>query len=148
MFLLKKYIRSMWLVRHRIQPSDISRELMVTLGTVTTSLNNLERKGYIERRRSEVDRRVCNLSLTKNGRLLYRLHQQFHKRMVNQIVEYMSPWREEWMQKDCKICIVSWRKLNNGLCLKLVKFAHYAPDQVVSNDVLAEIMDTNWWMDQ
>ena len=26
-------------------PSDISRELMVTLGTVTTSLNNLERKG-------------------------------------------------------------------------------------------------------
>ena len=60
-------------------PSDISRELMVTLGTVTTSLNNLERKGYIERRRSEVDRRVVHLSLTKNGRLLYRLHQQFHK---------------------------------------------------------------------
>jgi len=28
-------------------PSDISRSLMVTLGTVTTSLNNLERKGYI-----------------------------------------------------------------------------------------------------
>ena len=97
-------------------PSDISRELMVTLGTVTTSLNNLERKGYIERRRSEVDRRVVHLSLTKNGRLLYRLHQQFHKRMVNQIIGDMSPEEKKVMQKDCKICIVSWRKLNNGLC--------------------------------
>lgn len=55
-------------------PSDISKELLVTLGTVTTSLNNLERKGYIERRRSSIDRRVVHLSLTKKGRLLYRLH--------------------------------------------------------------------------
>jgi len=46
-------------------PSDISRSLMVTLGTVTTSLNNLERKGYIERTRSEIDRRVVHLSLTQ-----------------------------------------------------------------------------------
>ena len=32
-----------------VTPSQVSKELMVTLGTVTTSLNNLERKGYIER---------------------------------------------------------------------------------------------------
>ena len=80
-------------------PSDISRELMVTLGTVTTSLNNLERKGYIERRRSEVDRRVVHLNLTKNGRLLYRLHQRFHNRMVMQVVDGMSPEERQVMQK-------------------------------------------------
>ena len=80
-------------------PSDISRSLMVTLGTVTTSLNNLERKGYIERTRSEVDRRVVHLSLTKRGKLLYRLHQQFHKRMVNQIIDGMSPDERKVMQK-------------------------------------------------
>ena len=74
-------------------PSDISRSLMVTLGTVTTSLNNLERK------RSEVDRRVVHLSLTKRGKLLYRLHQQFHKRMVNQIIDGMSPDERKVMQK-------------------------------------------------
>ena len=71
-------------------PSDISRSLMVTLGTVTTSLNNLERKGYIERTRSEVDRRVVHLNLTKNGRLIYRLHRRFHKRMVERIIEGMD----------------------------------------------------------
>ena len=80
-------------------PSDISRELMVTLGTVTTSLNNLERKGYIERRRSEVDRRVVHLNLTNNGRLLYRLHKRFHNRMVMQVVDGMSPEERQVMQK-------------------------------------------------
>ena len=54
-------------------PSDIARELMVTLGTVTTSLNKLEKKGYVERHRSKVDRRVVHLNLTKKGRLIYRL---------------------------------------------------------------------------
>ncbi len=80
-------------------PSDISKELLVTLGTVTTSLNNLERKGYIERRRSSIDRRVVHLSLTKKGRLLYRLHKRFHNRMVMQVVEGMSSEEKNAMQK-------------------------------------------------
>ena len=80
-------------------PSDISRELMVTLGAVTTSLDNLKQKGYIERRRSEIDRRVVHLNLTKNGRLLYRLHKRFHNRMVMQVVEGMSSEERKVMQK-------------------------------------------------
>ena len=80
-------------------PSDISKELLVTLGTVTTSLNNLERKGYIERRRSSIDRRVVHLSLTNMGRLLYRLHKRFHNRMVMQVVEGMSSEEKNAMQK-------------------------------------------------
>ncbi|WP_228113280.1 enoyl-CoA hydratase-related protein, partial [Streptococcus mitis] len=32
-----------------VTPSQVSKELMVTLGTVTTSLNNLERKGLVYR---------------------------------------------------------------------------------------------------
>ncbi|MGT2803230.1 DNA-binding transcriptional regulator, MarR family [Streptococcus henryi] len=72
-----------------VTPSDIARELMLTLGTVTTSLNKLEAKGYIERTRSKHDRRVVHLTLTKKGRLLNRLHSKFHKSMVNHIVEGM-----------------------------------------------------------
>ena len=105
-------------------PSDISKELLVTLGTVTTSLNNLERKGYIERRRSSIDRRVVHLSLTKKGRLLYRLHKRFHNRMVMQVVEGMSP--EE--------------KMNYA---RITQVAHYAPEQIVTNDDLAKIIDTS-----
>lgn len=81
--------------RSNVTPSDIARELMLTLGTVTTSLNKLEAKGYIERQRSKIDRRVVHLTLTKKGRLLNRLHHKFHKTMVAQIAEDMT---EEEMQ--------------------------------------------------
>ena len=80
-------------------PSKVSKELMVTLGTVTTSLNNLERKGYIERIRSEQDRRVVYLHLTKKGRLLHRLHKRFHKAMVEKIIDGMSPEEIDVMGK-------------------------------------------------
>ena len=80
-------------------PTDIARALMVTLGTVTTSLNNLERKGYIERVRSTKDRRVVHLYLTKKGRLVYRLHQRFHRAMVRQITEGMDEVEFKAMKK-------------------------------------------------
>ena len=68
-------------------PSAVAKELMLTLGTVTTSLNKLEKKGYIVRTRSSVDRRVVHLSHSKKGRLVYRLHRRFHKSMVMRITE-------------------------------------------------------------
>lgn len=80
-------------------PTDVARTLMVTLGTVTTSLNNLERKGYIERVRSTKDRRVVHLYLTKKGRLVYRLHQRFHRVMVRQITEGMDETEFKVMKK-------------------------------------------------
>nr|WP_207927401.1 MarR family transcriptional regulator [Streptococcus catagoni] len=75
---------------NQVTPSDIARELMITLGTVTTSLNKLEAKGYIERTRSLSDRRVVFLSLTKKGRLLDRLHAKFHKNMVGHVIKEMD----------------------------------------------------------
>lgn len=73
-----------------VTPSDIAKELLLTLGTVTTSLNKLEKKGYIERHRSATDRRVVHITLTSKGRLLYRLHHKFHKNMVMRIIEDMD----------------------------------------------------------
>lgn len=82
-----------------VTPTDIAKELMLTLGTVTTSLNKLEKKGYIERQRSDSDRRVVYVHLTKKGRLLYRLHREFHKKMVLQILEGMSESEAEALKK-------------------------------------------------
>ena len=82
-----------------VTPSFVSKELMVTLGTVTTCLNNLERKGYIERIRSDQDRRVVYLHLTKKGRLVHRLHKRFHKAMIERIIEGMSSEEMDVMGK-------------------------------------------------
>lgn len=85
-----------------VTPSDIARELMLTLGTVTTSLNKLEAKGYIERKRSKLDRRVVHLTLTKKGKLLDRLHRKFHKNMVIHIAEDMNEQEFEVLAQGLK----------------------------------------------
>ena len=74
-----------------VTPSQVSKELMVTLGTVTTSLNNLERKGYIERIRSDKDRRVVQEHVTTCGPRVQPHHKSIHKAMVERIIEGMSP---------------------------------------------------------
>jgi DNA-binding MarR family transcriptional regulator len=48
------------------------------------------KKGYVERIRSEDDRRVVKLSLTKKGKLLYRVHQHFHSQMIKEILVNME----------------------------------------------------------
>ncbi|MHB9782828.1 fatty acid biosynthesis transcriptional regulator FabT [Streptococcus sp. 10F2] len=85
-----------------VTPSEIAETLMVTLGTVTTSLNKLEAKGYIVRTRSTIDRRVVHLGLTKKGRLIYRLHRRFHRAMVTRITDGMEPAELEVMQRGLK----------------------------------------------
>ncbi|AUB52166.1 MULTISPECIES: fatty acid biosynthesis transcriptional regulator FabT [Enterococcus] len=70
--------------------SEVAKELSITVGTLTTAINKLVRKGYVERIRSEDDRRVVKLGLTKKGKLLYRVHQHFHREMVKNIMDGMA----------------------------------------------------------
>ncbi len=62
---------------------------MVTLGTVTLRLNNLERKGYRTYPLNQIVV-VVHLHLTKKGRLVHRLHKRFHKAMVERIIGHES----------------------------------------------------------
>ncbi len=64
--------------------SEVAKELSITVGTLTTAINKLVKKGYVERIRSEDDRRVVKLGLTKKGKLLFRVHQHFHREMVKE----------------------------------------------------------------
>ena len=47
--------------------SSIAKSLSVTMGTLTIAINNLVKKGYVNRVRSEKDRRVVLISLTPKG---------------------------------------------------------------------------------
>lgn len=62
--------------------TDVAKYLKLNKGTLTTNLNILERKGYIQRIPNKDDHRVINLKLTRKGRLLYRAHSAFHRQMV------------------------------------------------------------------
>ena len=70
--------------------SEVAKRLSVTVGTLTVAINNLEKKGYVERIRCETDRRIVRLKLTNRGRLFYRVHASFHKNMVKAALTDMN----------------------------------------------------------
>lgn len=55
--------------------SSIARKLNITVGSLTTAMNSLVNKKYVERRRSEEDRRVVFVKLTSKGIRAFRHHE-------------------------------------------------------------------------
>ena len=86
--------------------SEVAQSLKITVGTLTTAINKLIKKQYVERKRIEEDRRVVLIKLTKRGKLAYRLHEKFHKDMINTAIEGLD-------EKEEKILISSLSKLND-----------------------------------
>lgn len=66
--------------------SDIAKKLSVTVGTLTTNMNGLEKKGYIIRERSTSDKRVVLVTLTERGRKAFYHHRDFHRNMIKAVV--------------------------------------------------------------
>ncbi len=67
--------------------SEVARDIGITLGTLTTAVSNLVKKGYVERKKSENDRRVVNIDLTKKGKLAYRIHAKFHRDIIRETID-------------------------------------------------------------
>lgn len=66
--------------------SEIAKRMSVTVGTLTTNMNGLEKKGYIIRERSSEDKRVVFITLTERGRKAFFHHRDFHKQMIKSVV--------------------------------------------------------------
>ncbi|MCQ4725752.1 MarR family transcriptional regulator [Anaerotignum faecicola] len=81
---------------------EIAKALKITVGTLTVAINNLVKKGYVERYRSDNDRRVVKIGLTKKGRLLFRVHLSFHRAMINKCVEGLTGEQEEILTQSLK----------------------------------------------
>lgn len=70
--------------------SAVAKMMSVTVGTLTTAINNLVKKGYVTRVRSAEDKRVVLLTLTEKGVAAYEKHAAFHKKMVQTVMEGFS----------------------------------------------------------
>ncbi|WP_373897260.1 MarR family winged helix-turn-helix transcriptional regulator [Haloimpatiens sp. FM7315] len=80
--------------------SEVAKKLDITVGTLTTAINNLVRKEYVERKRDESDRRVVKIALTKKGKLAYRVHDKFHSDMIKATIEGLSGQEEDILIKS------------------------------------------------
>ena len=75
---------------HIIEMSDIAAKLNITVGSLTTSMNSLVKKGYATRERSEQDRRVVFIHLTLKGRKAYHHHAEFHRKMTDAVLDVLD----------------------------------------------------------
>ena len=89
-----------------INMSSIAKELSVTVGTLTISMNSLVKKGYVTRCRSTQDRRVVHISLSEKGVKAYYHHKHFHEQMIQGVVEVLT-------EEELQALIKALTKLNS-----------------------------------
>ena len=80
--------------------STVAKLMSVTVGTLTIAINNLVKKGYVSRVRSEEDRRVVLIFLTEKGKRAYQHHREFHDGMVNALVEGLDEGQQKILVKS------------------------------------------------
>ena len=85
--------------------STIAHLLSVTVGTLTISMNNLVKKGYVIRQRGTLDRREVYISLSEKGKRAYEHHARFHKAMIDSV-------SEELTQEEMEMLVKTLSKLN------------------------------------
>lgn len=84
---------------HPRNMTSVAKALQVTTGTLTISVNGLVKKGFVERVRSEEDRRVVLVSLTEKGRKAHEQHAKFHEDMIRRIVRELTEEDKRVLEK-------------------------------------------------
>ena len=70
--------------------SSIARKLDITVGSLTTAMNSLVKKKYVERYRGEEDRRGVFVKLTEKGVRAYVHHEDYHRQMTQAILDRLE----------------------------------------------------------
>ena len=85
--------------------STVAKALSVTVGTLTIAINNLVKKGYVKRARSEEDRRVVLISLSSKGKHAFDHHEKFHDEMIKATLDGLN-------QEQTKILVKALKNLS------------------------------------
>lgn len=91
--------------------THVANLLGINVSTLTTAVNKLVKKGYVERLRDEDDRRIVRIHLTEDGIEAVRAHESFHDEMIGEALSHIS---EEELPKF----ISSIDNINNFLVMR------------------------------
>ena len=70
--------------------SNIAGQLTLSVGSLTTTMNVLVRKGYVQRRGSTKDRRIIYIELTEMGEHALAKHRAFHEEMIENTAKVLA----------------------------------------------------------
>ncbi len=86
--------------------THIAAKLDISVGALTTAVNVLVKKGYLERAGREDDRRIVLVRLTPLAKAANEKHSAFHKEMIEKIGELLS-------ERDLYTLMLSLERLSN-----------------------------------
>ena len=66
--------------------THVAKRLRVTVGTLTTSINRLYQKGFVDRKREKEDKRKVLVSLTTKAYEIIKVHDGFHEEMIEAVI--------------------------------------------------------------
>ena len=84
------FLRLLWLENGQTQKA-LSEELGLSQPTTVAAIDNLERRGFVERRRNAADRRKSNVFLTPAGRALEAELVPYAKQVNDVALQTLSP---------------------------------------------------------
>ena len=84
--------------------TTVAKLRKVTTGTLTKAMDGLSQKGYVVRERSKQDKRVVWVYLTDKGKAAYRHHEDFHRKMIENVKGQLN-------EQETMILIYSLAKL-------------------------------------
>ncbi|WP_155810392.1 MarR family winged helix-turn-helix transcriptional regulator [Methanococcus maripaludis] len=110
--------------------TELANEMGYTKTSVTERINKLEKKGYVEKIRSESDKREVIVKLTERGHFMFKWRNEMHKCTLKEIENILSPEEIEIFERLSE-------KIGNSLEEKLeVKYS--------KNPELKKIMYSTW----
>jgi DNA-binding MarR family transcriptional regulator len=64
----------------------VAKLLNITMGSLTVSVSGLIKKGYVIKTKDINDKRIAKIELTELGNFINGRHEEFHKKMIDDIV--------------------------------------------------------------
>lgn len=90
---------------HHLGPlsqADLARKISRSQADISTILDNLERKTYIDRNRGVVNRRTVTVTLSKDGKKLIKGSFSNHLDNLLKAFKVLRAWEQEELGRICK----------------------------------------------
>lgn len=69
---------------------NLAKHLSITMGSLTTSVSTLVKKGYVTRQKDEKDKRIVKVFLTEEAKKANEHHKRFHASMVKAVIKRLD----------------------------------------------------------
>lgn len=91
--------------------TDIAKDQRLALSTITITLNRLEKKGYIKRSPSKVDRRVTFVTLEEKGNQLCDEHRTYFSTITDRLFDSIYGTTENKLEGELSNLHISLENL-------------------------------------